>query len=290
MAKTAKGGLGKGFGALLGESLRDDPEESAGISTLPMALVEPNPDQPRKVFDREAMEALKQSIATHGVITPITVRTAKDGYYQIIAGERRWRAARSIGLTEIPAMVIEADDSQVMELALIENLQREDLNPIEEAEGYDVLIHRFGLTQEQVADRVGKSRPAISNALRLLALPEEARDMVASGGLSPGHARAILAIQDESRRLEAIEQIAGMSVRQAEKYARQINRAEEIENGPAEQPVSVDYLAEAARGLESHLGRKVRIEQGKKSGTVTLEFYGEEDLERLLEALNRLSV
>ncbi len=290
MAKTAKGGLGKGFGALLGESLRDDPEESAGISTLPMALVEPNPDQPRKVFDREAMEALKQSIATHGVITPITVRAAKDGYYQIIAGERRWRAARSIGLTEIPAMVIEADDSQVMELALIENLQREDLNPIEEAEGYDVLIHRFGLTQEQVADRVGKSRPAISNALRLLALPEEARDMVASGGLSPGHARAILAIQDESRRLEAIEQIAGMSVRQAEKYARQINRAEEIENGPAQQPVSVDYLAEAARGLESHLGRKVRIEQGKKSGTVTLEFYGEEDLERLLEALNRLSV
>lgn len=290
MAKTAKGGLGKGFGALLGESLRDDPEESAGISTLPMALVEPNPDQPRKVFDREAMEALKQSIATHGVITPITVRAAKDGYYQIIAGERRWRAARSIGLTEIPAMVIEADDSQVMELALIENLQREDLNPIEEAEGYDVLIHRFGLTQEQVADRVGKSRPAISNALRLLALPEEARDMVASGGLSPGHARAILAIQDETRRLEAIEQIAGMSVRQAEKYARQINRAEEIENGPAEQPVSVDYLAEAARGLESHLGRKVRIEQGKKSGTVTLEFYGEEDLERLLEALNRLSV
>ena len=290
MAKTAKGGLGKGCGALLGESLRDDPEESAGISTLPMALVEPNPDQPRKVFDREAMEALKQSIATHGVITPITVRAAKDGYYQIIAGERRWRAARSIGLTEIPAMVIEADDSQVMELALIENLQREDLNPIEEAEGYDVLIHRFGLTQEQVADRVGKSRPAISNALRLLALPEEARDMVASGGLSPGHARAILAIQDESRRLEAIEQIAGMSVRQAEKYARQINRAEEIENGPAQQPVSVDYLAEAARGLESHLGRKVRIEQGKKSGTVTLEFYGEEDLERLLEALNRLSV
>lgn len=290
MAKTAKGGLGKGFGALLGESLRDDPEEPAGISTLPMALVEPNPDQPRKVFDREAMEALKQSIATHGVITPITVRAAKDGYYQIIAGERRWRAARSIGLTEIPAMVIEADDSQVMELALIENLQREDLNPIEEAEGYDVLIHRFGLTQEQVADRVGKSRPAISNALRLLALPEEARDMVASGGLSPGHARAILAIQDESRRLEAIEQIAGMSVRQAEKYARQINRAEEIENGPAQQPVSVDYLAEAARGLESHLGRKVRIEQGKKSGTVTLEFYGEEDLERLLEALNRLSV
>lgn len=291
MAKAGKGGLGKGFGALLGESLREDPEEKAGISTLPMALIEPNPDQPRKVFDREAMEALKQSVATHGVITPITVRAAHNGYYQIIAGERRWRAARSMGLTEIPAMVIEADDSQVMEMALIENLQREDLNPIEEAEGYDVLIHRFGLTQEQVADRVGKSRPAISNALRLLALPEEARDMVASGGLSPGHARAILAIQDEERRLEAIEQIAGMSVRQAEKYARQINRAEELENGaPPQAGVEVDYLAEAARGLETHLGRKVRIEQGKKSGTVTLEFYGTDDLERLLEALNRLTV
>lgn len=171
MAKTSKGGLGKGFGALLGESLMADTEAGQGISTLPMALVEPNPDQPRKVFDREAMEALKQSIATHGVITPITVRMGTDGYYQIIAGERRWRAARSVGLTEIPAMVIEATDSQVMELALIENLQREDLNPIEEAEGYDVLIHRFGMTQEQVADRVGKSRPAVSNALRLLALP-----------------------------------------------------------------------------------------------------------------------
>lgn len=291
MAKTGKGGLGKGFGALLGESLGADAGDKAGVSTLPMALIEPNPDQPRKVFDREAMEALKQSVAAHGVITPITVRPGKDGYYQIIAGERRWRAARSIGLTEIPAMVIEASDSQVMEMALIENLQREDLNPIEEAEGYDALIHKFGLTQEQVADRVGKSRPAVSNALRLLALPEEARDMVASGGLSPGHARAILAIQDETRRLEAIEQIANMSVRQAEKYARQINRAEELENGPPlERPVSVDYLAEAARGLEGRLGRKVRIEQGRKSGTITLEFYGQDDLERLLEALGRLSV
>ena len=178
-----------------------------------------------------------------------------------------------------------------MELALIENLQREDLNPIEEAEGYDVLIHRFGMTQEQVADRVGKSRPAVSNALRLLALPGEARDMVASGGLSPGHARAILAIQDEEKRLEAIGQIAGMSVRQAEKYARQINRAEAVEAEPfSPAPFTVDYLAEAARTLENHLGRKVRIEQGKKSGTVTLEFYGADDLERLTEALKRLTV
>ncbi len=291
MAKTGKGGLGKGFGALLGESLREDPAQAAGISTLPMALIEPNPDQPRKAFDKDAMDALKQSIANHGVITPITVRAAANGYYQIIAGERRWRAARSIGLTEIPAMVIEADDATVMELALIENLQREDLNPIEEAEGYDALIHRFGLTQEQVADRVGKSRPAVSNALRLLALPAQARERVASGGLSPGHARALLAIQDESQRLAAIEQIQGMSVRQAEKYARQLNQPAEPEKlMPTQAPTTVDYLAEAARGLESQLGRKVRIEQGKKSGTVTLEFYGADDLERLLEALKRLTV
>lgn len=178
-----------------------------------------------------------------------------------------------------------------MELALIENLQREDLNPIEEAEGYDLLIHRFGMTQEQVADSVGKSRPAVSNALRLLALPGEARDMVASGGLSPGHARAILAIQDEEKRLEAIDQIANMSVRQAEKYARQINKAEELEAQPfTPAPFTVDYLAEEARALENQLGRKVRIEQGKKSGTIMLEFYGTDDLERLTAALKQLTV
>ncbi len=284
MAKSGKGGLGKGFGALLGESLRDDLEENAGISTLPMALVEPNPDQPRKIFDRDAMEALKHSISTHGIITPITVRMGSDGYYQIIAGERRWRAARSIGLTEIPAMVIEADDSQVMEMALIENLQREDLNPIEEAEGYDSLIHKFGLTQEQVAERVGKSRPAVSNALRLLALPEEAQHMVASGGLSPGHARAILSIQDEALRLESMDKIAAMSVRQAEKYARQLNHAAQDapEEAAQQAEVQVDYLAEAAHKLEEQLGRKVRIEQSRKSGTITLEFYSPEDLEHLL--------
>ena len=287
MAKANKGGLGKGFGALLGESLE---AEGQGISTLPMALVEPNPDQPRKVFDREAMESLRQSIATHGVITPITVRMGADGYYQIIAGERRWRAARSAGLTDIPAMVIEATDSQVMELALIENLQREDLNPIEEAKGYHELIERFGMTQDKVAERVGKSRPAISNALRLLALPEAAQDMVACGSLSPGHARAVLAIQDETCRLEAIEKIAGMSVRQAERFAREVNQIKANPQQMMQTPFTVDYAAELAKTLETHLGRKVRIEQGKKAGILTLEFYGEDDLERLAESLKRLEV
>lgn len=294
MARTNKGGLGKGFGALLGESLREDTQDSTGVSTLPMALVEPNPEQPRKVFDPEKMEALKKSISNHGIITPITVRTAQNGYYQIIAGERRWRAARNIGLTEIPAFIIEADDQKVMELALIENLQREDLNPIEEAKGYNKLIKQFNLTQEQVAERVGKSRPSIANALRLLALPEEAQLMVASGGITAGHARAILSIQDEERRLESIEKMATMTVRQAEKYARDVNRIDELETSNTsvnlKPAFEVDYLGEISGQLENNLGRRVQIEQNKKSGLIKLEFYGQEDLERLIAALKELKI
>ena len=292
MARTNKGGLGKGFGALLGESLREDTQNNTGISTLSMALVEPNPEQPRKVFDPEGMEALKKSISTHGIITPITVRTAQNGYYQIIAGERRWRAARSIGLTEIPAFIIEADDQKVMELALIENLQREDLNPIEEAKGYNTLIKQFNLTQEQVAERVGKSRPSIANALRLLALPEEAQTMVASGGITAGHARAILAIQDEEKRLQSIEKMSTMTVRQAEKYAKDINKTNEIEvsNTPVKPVFEVDYLSEVSKELENNLGRRVQIEQSKKSGLIKLEFYNREDLERLTAALRELKI
>ncbi len=294
MARTNKGGLGKGFGALLGESLREDTQDSTGVSTLPMALVEPNPEQPRKVFDPEKMEALKKSISNHGIITPITVRTAQNGYYQIIAGERRWRAARNIGLTEIPAFIIEADDQKVMELALIENLQREDLNPIEEAKGYNKLIKQFNLTQEQVAERVGKSRPSIANALRLLALPEEAQLMVASGCITAGHARAILSIQDEERRLESIEKMATMTVRQAEKYARDVNRIDELETSNTsvnlKPAFEVDYLGEISGQLENNLGRRVQIEQNKKSGLIKLEFYGQEDLERLIAALKELKI
>ncbi|HJC20692.1 MAG TPA: ParB/RepB/Spo0J family partition protein [Candidatus Butyricicoccus avicola] len=289
MAK-AKGGLGKGFGALLGESLMAGEGEESGVSTLPMTLIEPNSAQPRKNFDPEAMRELTHSIAMHGVVSPITVRRAGDGYYQIIAGERRWRAARSAGLTEIPALVIEADDKTVMELALIENLQRQDLNPIEEAQGYHSLMEEYGLTQEQVAERVGKSRPAVANALRLLSLPAEAQQMLADGTLSAGHARAVLAIKDESLRThEALEKMAGMSVRQAEKFAKGLCRPAEK---PKEQaaPFAADYSADLAARLEGVLGRRVCIEHGKTSGTVSLEFYGDEDLERLAEALEKLSV
>lgn len=291
MAK-AKGGLGKGFGALLGESLMAAEEESGGVSTLPMTLVEPNREQPRKRFSPETMQELTRSIEMHGVVTPITVRKTENGYYQIIAGERRWRAARSVGLTEIPALVIEADDKTVMELALIENLQREDLNPIEEAQGYHSLMEEYGLTQEQVAERVGRSRPAVANALRLLSLPDEAQELLADGTLSAGHARAVLAIKDEALRThDVLEKMAGMSVRQAEKYAKSLQKEPEPQSEP-EQPAEFqpDYTAALAERLEHTLGRRVRIEQGKSSGTVSLAFYGDDDLERLVVALETLSV
>ena len=291
MAK-AKGGLGKGFGALLGESLMAAEEESGGVSTLPMTLVEPNREQPRKRFSPETMQELTRSIEMHGVVTPITVRKTENGYYQIIAGERRWRAARSAGLTEIPALVIEADDKTVMELALIENLQREDLNPIEEAQGYHSLMEEYGLTQEQVAERVGRSRPAVANALRLLPLPDEAQGLLADGTLSAGHARAVLAIKDEALRThDVLEKMAGMSVRQAEKYAKSLQKEPEPQSEP-DQPAEFqpDYTAALAERLEHTLGRRVRIEQGKSSGTVSLAFYGDDDLERLVAALETLSV
>jgi len=291
MAK-AKGGLGKGFGALLGESLMAAEEESGGVSTLPMTLVEPNREQPRKRFSPETMQELTRSIEMHGVVTPITVRKTENGYYQIIAGERRWRAARSAGLTEIPALVIEADDKTVMELALIENLQREDLNPIEEAQGYHSLMEEYGLTQEQVAERVGCSRPAVANALRLLSLPDEAQGLLADGTLSAGHARAVLAIKDEALRThDVLEKMAGMSVRQAEKYAKSLQKEPEPQSEP-DQPAEFqpDYTAALAERLEHTLGRRVRIEQGKSSGTVSLAFYGDDDLERLVAALETLSV
>ena len=286
MAKSAKGGLGRGFGALLGDTLGED-EQLDGVSTLPMTLIEPNADQPRRQFDPELLRELTESISMHGVISPITVRKMETGYYQIIAGERRWRAARSAGLTEIPAMVIEADDSEVMQMALIENLQRADLTPIEEAEGYDSLMREHGLTQEQVSERVGKSRPAVANVLRLLQLPQEARDMVSAGTLSAGHARAVLAIKDAEMQIASLEKMAGMSVRQAEKFAKNCNKPPKETPKPA---FEVDYMAEVEARLEQALGRKVTITQGKTSGTVALEYYGADDLERLIAALENLTV
>ena len=279
-------GLGKGLGALLGDFDEGSQEEN-GLKKLPLHKIEPNPDQPRRDFDPEELEELAESIRTHGVIQPLTVREMPNGYYQIIAGERRWRASRLAGLEEIPAVIIEADDKKAMELALIENLQRSDLNPVEEANGYDSLIREYGLTQEEAAARVGKSRPAVANALRLLSLCEGVLDKVRSGELTAGHARAILQLKSEKKQLEADQKISalGLSVRQAEMLCKNMTRE------PEKQPpivLEVNYVAECEKNLSKHLGRGVKIVNGKRKGHFELEFYGQDDLQVLLDALMKI--
>ena len=279
-------GLGKGLGALLGDFDEGSQEEN-GLKKLPLHKIEPNPDQPRRDFDPEELEELAESIRTHGVIQPLTVREMPNGYYQIIAGERRWRASRLAGLEEIPAVIIEADDKKAMELALIENLQRSDLNPVEEANGYDSLIREYGLTQEEAAARVGKSRPAVANALRLLSLCEGVLDKVRSGELTAGQARAILQLKSEKKQLEAAQKISalGLSVRQAEMLCKNMTRE------PEKQPpivLEVNYVAECEKNLSKHLGRGVKIVNGKRKGHFELEFYGQDDLQVLLDALMKI--
>ena len=279
-------GLGRGLGALLGDFMEESQEQSA-YQLLPIYKVEPNPDQPRQDFDEEELQALSDSIAEHGIIQPLTVRQLDSGYYQIIAGERRWRAARLANLSEVPVVIIEADDKKAMELALIENLQRQDLNPVEEALGYRALMEDFGLTQEDAAQRVGKSRPAVANALRLLNLSDAILEKVRNGSLSAGHARALLSVKSEKKQLELMQKIIvlGLSVRQAELLCKNLSR----EPAP-EKPVSlaVDYVAECEKQLSKHLGRGVKIVNGKRKGRFELEFYGQEDLQILLDALLKL--
>ena len=280
-------GLGKGLGALLGD-FSEEPLEQSGYRTLPIYKVEPNPEQPRRDFDEEELQTLADSISVHGVIQPLTVRELSSGYYQIIAGERRWRAARLANLAEIPAIIIEADDKKAMELALIENLQRQDLNPVEEAMGYRTLMEDHGLTQEDAAKRVGKSRPAVANALRLLSLSEPLLEKVKTGELTPGHARAILTLKTEKKQQEAAQKIIalGLSVRQAETLCK--NMAKEKEVQPEQPVLKVDYVAECEKQLSKHLGRGVKIVNGKRKGRFELEFYGQEDLQTLLDALLKL--
>ncbi len=280
-------GLGKGLSALLGDF--DEPmQEKSPYKSLPIHKVEPNPDQPRRDFDDEELEALSESIAIHGIIQPLTVRLMANGYYQIIAGERRWRAARMAGLDEIPVVVVEADDKRAMELALIENLQRQDLNPVEEAMGYQSLMEEYGMTQEEAAGRVGKSRPAVANALRLLNLSPNVLQMVRNGELTAGHARAVLVLKDERKQQQAAQRIhaLGLSVRQAELLCKNMTRQ------PAPTPkvtLAVDYIGECEKSLSKHLGRGVKIINGKRKGKFELEFYGEEDLQNLLDALMKIS-
>ena len=282
----AQKGLGKGLGALLGD-FDETPVEKSAYQMLPIYRVEPNPDQPRRDFDPEELAALADSITEHGIIQPLTVRETKNGYYQIIAGERRWRAARLAKLSEVPAIIIEADDRKTMELALIENLQRQDLNAVEEAMGYRSLMDDHGLTQEEAAARVGKSRPAVANSLRLLSLDPDVLDMVRTGQLTAGHARAVLVLKDRKKQLEAAKKIIslGMSVRAAETLCKNMAKPP-VEK--VEQPLRVDYVAECEKSLSKHLGRGVKIVSGKKKGRFELEFYGQEDLQKLLDALMKL--
>ena len=283
-------GLGKGLGALLGEeSLRADTPAEGVVSTLPLQKIEPNPLQPRKTFAEEELDALAESIRIHGIIQPLTVRLLPNGYYQIIAGERRWRAARLAGLSQVPVVVIEADDRKAMELALIENLQRADLNPIEEAEGYQQLISQYGMTQEQAAERVGKSRPAVANALRLLSLGPEILKLVEAGTISAGHARALLVLKTDGERMAVAQKVQNLSlsVRQTEALCKKM--AKPPKEAPKEAPVAVDYVAECEKELKRTLGRGVRIVDGKRKGHIELEYYGQDDLQRLYEVLQGLS-
>lgn len=280
-------GLGKGLGALI-EDFNDQPAGAdGGAVRLPLQKIEPNPLQPRKTFDPEELDSLAESIRMHGIIQPLTVRKLPSGFYQIIAGERRWRAARLAGLYEVPVVVIEADDKKAMELALIENLQRSDLNPIEEALGYQELMGTYEMTQEQVAARVGKSRPAVANALRLLSLSPSVLELVRAGSLSAGHARALLPVKDESQQFSIAQKVMalGLSVRQTEALCKRLcKQAQPIK----EQPPQVDYLAECEKELTAGLGRKVRIISGKRKGRIELEYYGQEDLQQLYDALQAI--
>ena len=276
-------GLGKGLGALMGDIMEESVQKSP-YQLLPLHKVEPNPHQPRRDFDPEELQSLADSIALHGVMQPLTVREVGNGYYQIIAGERRWRAARMAELREIPAVIIQADDKKVMELALIENLQRQDLNPVEEALGYQTLMNEYGLTQEETAARVGKSRPVVANMLRLLNLCEDVLDMVRDGRLSAGHARAIAALKSEKQQKEVAQKVAalGLSVRQTELLCSNMQKP------PAKpKPVTleVDYVAECEKKLSKVLGRGVKIVNGKRKGRFELDFYDQDDLQNLIDML-----
>ena len=279
-------GLGRGLGALLGD-FNEEPLEKSAYQLLPIYKVEPNPEQPRHNFKEEELQDLADSIAVHGIIQPLTVRELPSGYYQIIAGERRWRAARLANLSEVPAVIIEADNRKAMELALIENLQRQDLNPVEEALGYRTLIEEYGLTQEDTAKQVGKSRPAIANALRLLGLCPEVLEKLKNEELTAGHARAILQLKSGKKQQEACQKVIALalSVRQTETLCK--NMLKEPEQ-PKEPVLRVDYVGECEKQLSKHLGRGVRIVNGKRKGRFELEFYGQEDLQTLMDKLMKL--
>jgi len=284
-------GLGAGLGAILGEGAMEA-DHLSDFNYLPISKVEANPNQPRKQFDEIALQDLTQSIKEHGVLSPLTVRKLSSGYYQIIAGERRWRAARQAGLMEIPCRIMEVDEKEAMEISLVENLQREDLNPLEEAEGYQRLMDEFGLTQEEAATRVGVSRPAVSNAIRLLGLGKEIKEFLEQGVLSAGHARALLKVKGAVGQLSLAQKVIqeGMSVRQTEKQADHWGPAAEKSAAQPKKEPFVDYTRDVENQLTKSLGRKVKIIAGKKGGRVELDYYDSDDLEVVINALSSLKL
>ena len=287
MASKKPSGLGRGLGALLGDDVMKT--ESSGSLSLPISQVETCSSQPRKRFDDKSLQELADSISQHGIIQPLTVRKLSSGYYQIIAGERRWRAARLAGLQEVPVIVIEADDRKAAELAMIENLQREDLNPMEEAAGFQSLIESYHMTQEEAAQRVGKSRSAVTNALRLLGLTPSVRKLVEEGKLSAGHARALVPLSPSLQESAANAIVSGgLSVRQTEALVKRLSA--EKKEAQAKDPDEVDYLAEAQNELKARLCRGVKIVPGRKKGRIELEYYGVDDLNDLLDALAVIKV
>lgn len=283
-----KGGLGRGLDALFADN---SIEEIASTSAVKLKImdIEPNRDQPRKIFDKDALAELADSIAKHGVIQPLLVRPMPDGSYQLVAGERRWRASRMAGLTEVPVVIKELSDDEAMALALIENLQREDLNAIEEAQGIKALMDTLSLTQDEAAERVGKSRPAVANALRLLKLPNSVIALVSDGKLSPGHARALLGFKDEQDIIETADLIIekGLTVRDVEKLVKKRNKEPKAEK-PAARRAS--YYDEVELALTDFLGRKVKVgtKPGKESGVLEIDFFDKDDLTRLADALKSL--
>lgn len=288
MARAKKGGLGKGLDALF----IDNETVDTGVVTLRLSEIEPNKEQPRKVFSEEALNELADSIKEHGVLQPLLVRPLPTGGYQLVAGERRWRASRMAGLQEVPVVIRDMDEEQAMEIALIENLQREDLNAIEEASGYKLLMERYGMTQEQVAKRVGKSRPAIANALRLLHLPQTVITMVEEGEVSPGHARALLAFEDQNKLLSVAQKVktGKYSVRDIEKMSKEKNEEPQDQKAEAHQEswsAQETFFTEMELALSNELGRKVKIVQSGNGGLIQIQFYSEEDLKQLAEKLSK---
>ena len=277
-------GLGTGLGALFGDAAIEDAQKD--FEYVPIQLVETRKEQPRAVFEQDKIDELAESIREHGVLSPITVRSVDDGYYQIIAGERRWRAARAAGLSEIPVRIVIADDKKALELALVENLQREDLSPIEEARGYRALMDEFYMTQEDVAQRVSKSRPAVANALRLLALPDAIIEHVVSGELPVGSARALLALKNNEMMLSAAQTAIknGLSVRDVEALVKKISH--EKSNRKKKDADEVDYIVEAQNILSASLGRRVTIKHGREKGRIELEYYGQDDFDVLFDELS----